>query len=110
MATELHYWEEGYRYLTLWHKEAVFGPSDHLSDPYTCPCTEEGIGLVQQWKSTPCYLDGTISGVLADWLEENRGFLVGGCRESDADEKLTKTIDWLRSCFAGVRAPWQLYW
>lgn len=39
---------------------------------YTYAVTDEAAALIQQWHQTSSFDDGTISGVLADYLEEHR--------------------------------------
>lgn len=35
-----------------------------------------GAVLVKRWAGTPSNKDGTISGILADWVEENKDLLI----------------------------------
>lgn len=51
--------------------------------------TGDLIALVSKWKNTPLQFDGQISGVLADYLEENM----------PSDPLLVRLVDYLRKRF-----------
>lgn len=70
-------------------------PLSGASDVYILPLEAES--LYGQWDKIPYYADGLLSGVIADWLEENAHTLQV---ERQNDNLLRGHIDYMRRRFA----------
>jgi hypothetical protein len=67
------------------------------SDGFNYPFTEDGCLLWDEWSLTDVEEEGVISGVLADYLDENRSTLLAGATgPSDPAERLDRLIQYLR--------------
>ncbi len=71
---------------------------DSFDDGFHYRLTDEGTTLLYQWFAVSPSVDNIISGVFADWLEENRSdLLTGATGPSDPAERLDRLISYLRS-------------
>lgn len=62
------------------------------------PLPPEGYRLVALWEGTPSDTDAIESGVLADWLEDHREYLLTGATgPTDPAQRLDELISYLRS-------------
>lgn len=69
---------------------------DYIHFPEVYQMDSEWESLDRQWRQATSSIDGLISGIYADWLEENRSELVP---VRGTGEQLPKLIDWLRNRF-----------
>jgi hypothetical protein len=67
-------------------------------DEYNYALDDTGRLLLDEWQMVPYSKDGVISGVLADYLEENRSLLLEGATgPTDPGERLDRLISYLRN-------------
>lgn len=82
-----------------------------MKDPkfadWSWPLLSEGASLWLQWQETYAPEDRPLSGVLADWLDDNRGHLLTGATGPDPAARLDLLIRWLREvrCFGRENVP-----
>lgn len=77
-------------------------PPPGLGEAYLTAMTDSGRGLVlfghglillDQWRNTPAYKDGTIGMVLGEWIEENAAELVA---TGNWPEDIEQVVGYLR--------------
>ncbi len=83
--------------------EGFFYAWDEPQSGYTVmQMADTGAGLISRWKNIPEAEDHHISGVLADWLEDNRDDLLSTATGPAPAERLDALINRLRRKFRSL--------
>lgn len=72
-------------------------PEPYEDDDYYYPLPADGATIASDWKQTRSRSDGTISGILADWLEDNADTLLTGAIGPNPAGQLSRLVEYLRS-------------
>jgi hypothetical protein len=83
-----------------WGSELPYLLSSPVQGEYAYRLADDGVFLLRGWHSCGYPVDSTISGVFADYLEENREeLLTGATGPSDPAARLDALITYLRDRF-----------